>query len=196
MLININQIEIIIENLKNGEVCAIPTDTVYGLASIIEDRAIEKLFELKKRENKPIAVLAANIEQFNKVAKDVSEEAKILAEKFLPGALTMVLPKKEGLSDILTQGFDTVGVRIPDDEVTLKILEVVGPLAVTSANLSGEPPINDCHKLVEKFPGILVLEGEVKTFTPSTVVILGESVKVVREGPITISEIEAVLNEK
>jgi L-threonylcarbamoyladenylate synthase len=195
MIIKKNEIKLIIEELNKGNVCAIPTDTVYGVASIIEDGAIEKLFELKKREQKPIAVLAASIEQFYIVCSDVSDDAKLLIDAFLPGPLTLVLPKKEGLSDILTQGYKTVGVRIPNDETTLKILESVGPLAVTSANISGEEPINSVEELEQKFPEIHILEGKVKIFEPSTVVAIGDEITVLREGPITKKEIENILNK-
>lgn len=193
MIIKRENIEEIISELRAGNVCAIPTDTVYGVASIIEDEAVQKLFELKQREQKPIAVLAANVEQFHQVASVVSDDALKLAEAFLPGALTMIMPKKQGLSDILTQGYPSVGVRIPDDKTTLKILEEVGPLAVTSANISGEEPINDVGGLEQKFPHIMILEGEVKISIPSTVVAIDGGVKVLREGPISKEEIEKVL---
>ena len=196
VIISKNELDVIIEDLKQGNVVAIPTDTVYGVAAIINDQALVKLFELKQRENKPIAVLAYNLEQIKSVVNDISFEVATLVDQFLPGPLTLVLEKKEGLSDILTQGLSTVGVRIPNDSVTLQVLKEVGPLAVTSANLSGEVPINTPSELELKFPEIKILEGEVKFFEASTVLLVAEQLKILRKGPISLDQIKKALDYK
>ena len=124
------------------EVIVFQTDTVYGVGCLINSEVgVNKIYEIKKREKRnPLAVLCFNIEQ----VKDVVEKFEMgekYAEEFWPGALTLIYPKKAIIGDYITSGFKTVGVRIPRDDLALKILEKFGPMAVTSLNLSSEPPI-------------------------------------------------------
>jgi len=139
MEIRIN--EFLKKDLKD-EVVIFQTDTVYGLGCLISsEKGVERIYEIKKRDgNKPLAVLCANIEQVKSIVSDFELGRKI-GEKYWPGALTLIMPKKNIIGNFITSNFDTVAVRIPNDKIALSILEKNGPMAVTSLNLSTEPAI-------------------------------------------------------
>ncbi len=131
--------------IGDGHVVGIPTDTVYGLAiDPFNDHAVRRLFDLKGRPvGKPIGLLAASMPQAETIG-EFDSEARSLAEEFWPGGLTLILRPKVILSDWVGDSQrQTVGVRIPDHPVALDLLERSGPLAVTSANRSGEPEVFD-----------------------------------------------------
>jgi L-threonylcarbamoyladenylate synthase len=134
-------IEAAVEVLQGGEVIALPTDTVYGIgAHGFVAAAIEQLYEIKGRDRlKAIALLIASAEDVQRVAVRVPEIAWRLAERFWPGALTLVLPRAPAVLDVLTGGGDSVAVRMPDHAVALALIRALGaPLAATSANRSGQ----------------------------------------------------------
>lgn len=133
--------EILKKDLKD-EVLIFETDTVYGIGCLISsEKGVRRIYDIKERDGqKPLAVLCANIEQVKSVVNEFSLGIEY-GEKYWPGALTLVLPKKDIVGDFITSGFKTVGVRIPNDEIALQILEKFGPMAVTSLNLSTEPAI-------------------------------------------------------
>ena len=116
------------EILNNDGVVVLPTETVYGIGTnSLSDKGLNKLYELKNRPvNKPISVLISNKEMINKVAKNITERQWKVISKFFPGPLTIVLDKQDYLSDILTAGLNTIGVRMPDNEIALKLIELVG----------------------------------------------------------------------
>ena len=127
--------------IKDGGIVVFPTETVYGIGvDVLNNSAIEKLYNIKKRPHKkPISVLVSNFEMINKVAKEISEIEWKIIKNFFPGPLTIVLTKNESISDILTGGKETIGVRMPDNQIALKLIEYVGnPVATSSANISGE----------------------------------------------------------
>ena len=128
-------------NLKD-EVIIFETDTVYGIGCLIDSEiGIKRIYDIKKREDKkPLAVLCANVSQVEKLVKDFELNSK-MAKKYWPGALTLIFKKTSHVSDSITSGFDTVGVRIPNDKIALSILEKYGPMAVTSLNISSEPAL-------------------------------------------------------
>lgn len=169
-----------------------PTDTVYGLAaSAYSEEAIRKLFEVKVREQeRAIAVLIGSVEQLSLVTTGLSPEAVGLAEKYWPGALTLVVPRHPDMPAVLSP-LPTLGVRIPDHPVALALLKAAGPLAVTSANLSGEPNTTTAQEALAQLHGRvdLVLDGgRTPGGMPSTVVDLtGEKPVVLRQGPIEIA---------
>nr|WP_257008409.1 L-threonylcarbamoyladenylate synthase [Bacillus sp. FJAT-45350] len=128
--------------IKKGEVVAFPTETVYGLGgNALDDEAIEKIFLAKGRpSDNPLIVHVANSEQLEEFVEFIPDKAKNLMKEFWPGPLTIILPKKEGISNRVTAGLDTVAVRIPDHPVALALLEEANvPVAAPSANLSGKP---------------------------------------------------------
>jgi len=123
--------------LTNEELVAIPTETVYGLAgNIFSEKAIKKIFETKKRPSfNPLIVHISSINDLTKVVSYLPEKAKILAQHFWPGSMTLVLPKKETIPDLITAGKSTVGVRVPNHPVALELLQKLSfPLAAPSAN--------------------------------------------------------------
>ncbi len=129
-----------IQILNLDGLVAIPTETVYGLAgNIYSATAVKRIFDLKQRPSyNPLIVHIGSIEQLHDLVQDIPEKAKILADKFWPGPLTMVLKKKEIVPDTVTAGKDTVAVRIPNHPVTLELLQLLDfPLAAPSANLFG-----------------------------------------------------------
>jgi len=186
--------------LREGEVVAFPTDTVYGVgASAFVPFAVRQIFEIKQRPvDKALPVFIYQIDDLNLVARDVPNQAWRLLQTFWPGALTVVLRKNSALPDIVTGGQDTVAVRIPDHPVSLDLVIKFGrPLAVTSANRSGQPTPATAQgvakQLGEKLP--LVLDGgPSSTGQPSTIIDLsGTPPRVLREGPIRISELQEFL---
>ena len=170
--------------LRRGEVIGIPTDTVYGVASL--PSCSDRLFELKQRPPEvQVPVLVADPGDAGLLAQ-VTPIGAALIEGFWPGALTIVLP--------LLDGVGTVGLRCPDFDVVRTLCRTVGPLATTSANLHGQPPLTTADDLRETFPGLVVVDGGVCSGAPSTVVdATGDELVVLREGRVPWSSLRAVL---
>jgi L-threonylcarbamoyladenylate synthase len=186
--------------IREGEVVAFPTDTVYGVgANAFERYAVRQIFEIKQRpRDKSLPVFIYQIDDLNLVARDVPNQAWPLLQQFWPGALTVVLKKNAALPDDVTGGQDTVAVRIPDHPVCLDLVIRVGrPLAVTSANLSDQPTPATAQgvatALGENLP--LVLDGGPSPTTqPSTIINLTcTPPRVLREGPISGAELQTFL---
>ncbi len=186
--------------LREGDVVAFPTDTVYGVgANAFERFAVRQIFEIKQRPaDKSLPVFIYQIDDLNLVARDVPNQAWPLLQTFWPGALTVVLRKNSALPDIVTSGQDTVAVRIPDHFVSLDLVIKTGrPLAVTSANLSGQPTPTTAQgvaeQLGENLP--LVLDGgPSSTSQPSTIIDLScNPPRVLREGFINVPELQEFL---
>lgn len=184
MIINVK--ELLKMELKD-EVVVFQTDTVYGLGCLLEsEQGVKKIYDIKRRDgNKPLAVLCANIKQVESICQNF-DLALDIADKFWPGALTLVLPKKNIVGDYITSGFNTVGVRIPNDEIALSILEKFGPMAVTSLNLSSEPAIKKYSEAL-KYKDLVdyIVQGTDLTNISSTVYdVLNK--KILRQGKIII----------
>lgn len=186
--------------LNNDGVVVLPTETVYGIGTnFLSDKGLNKLYELKNRPiNKPISVLISNKEMINKVAKNITERQWKVISKFFPGPLTIVLDKQDYLSDILTAGLNTIGVRMPDNEIALKLIELVGvPLATSSANISGEPAFTNLSSIQEVFKDKIdyyIDGGNSKIGVASTVVrVTDDDVIILREGTISKEQIEEAL---
>jgi len=186
--------------LDGGGALVFPTDTVYGLATRAEDpQVIRQLFEIKGRaKDQAIAVLIGQAEDLALVADNPSIAAQRLAKTFWPGPLTLVVPRHPHYPDILSP-LPTIGVRIPDHPVALALLRRSGPLAVTSANLSGHENTCSAAEALAQLDGRvgLVLDGGVTPGgKPSTVVdTTGEEIKMLREGPIKQADLMRVLQE-
>lgn len=186
------------DTLCNGGLVAFPTDTVYGLASLPFDaRWVEQLYTAKGRSNeKAIAVLVGGLEQLKEVTSDMNEMAKSLAAHFWPGPLTLIVPRREDLPAVLSP-YPTIGVRMPDHPVALALLRRTGPLAVTSANRSGEPSPTTASEVRKQLSGRihLILDGgSTPGGVPSTVVdCTTPRPTILRQGPITLEALEAAL---
>ena len=186
-----------LEELERGAVVVVPTDTVYGLAALPENPdAVQWVFELKRRpDHKALPVLAAAPRALEPIVR-IDPAASTLAERFWPGPLTLVLPRAEGFDHDLGAGSaSTVAVRVPAHDVALSLLEKTGPLAVTSANVSGEPPASTIAEARAAFGDAIpvYLDGGTCSGGASTVVSLEEGVSVLRPGPISEDEIRATL---
>ncbi len=188
--------DLIVAALLRGDPVVLPTDTVYGLVAIASDvAAVSAIFEAKQR---PIDVLAAvlvrDMDQASTIV-EFSASTRRLAEEFWPGALTIVAPRRPDCR--LAVGDErTVGVRCPDDDLMRTLAGRVGPLAATSANVHGQPTPPTADEVAALFPKIsVVVDGGPRTGRASTVVdITGPEIVIVREGPISASEIAACLD--
>lgn len=189
-------------NYKKTDIIAFPTDTVYGIgAYIFNKEAIDKIYKTKHRpQNKPLAVLCKDKEQILKVAKTIPKQIEILIDHFMPGALTVILPKRDEVPNFVTSNLNTIGVRIPNHQLALKILETVGPLATTSANISGNTGLNDALAVIKELGeeiDIIIDGGKTDIQIPSTVVSIdNDTIKIIREGTISKDMIYQVLNNK
>lgn len=197
---NKSEIETIALELKNGKVIAFPTDTVYGVSVIYDDLvALENLKLAKGRpETKPIPTMVASLEQIRKIALVDNRALKVI-KSFMPGAITIILPKKDEVSDYITNGKKTIAIRMPNDEFILELIDKCGkPLLVSSANLSGGDnsfTTNDVlAQLDERIDGIV--EGTAGGKLASTIVDLtGDNIIILREGPISYEEIVKTLEK-
>lgn len=188
--------------LRAGKVIAFPTDTVYGIgADGFNERAIEQLFVVKERERgKAIPYLLADAKDLAKVARAVPHAAHLLAQKFWPGGLTLVVPAGARVPKILIAGGDTIAVRVPNHPTTRALIDSLGaPLAATSANISGgENPAN-AQDVFAQLNGRLPLildGGATRGNVPSTVVdVTTDLPKVLRVGVISAEEIQRALGK-
>ena len=179
------------EALDAGEVMIVPTDTVYGLAAR-PDRtgAMKEIFVLKGRPaDKALPILGDSLGALLSVA-NFSADAVKLAERFWPGPLTLVLARAGSFTyDLGGPNDGTVAVRVPDHDLARSLLEATGPLAVTSANRSGDRPAETGTDAALLFPELLLLDGGLCNGAPSTVVDFGDIPQIVRQGPVTASDL-------
>jgi L-threonylcarbamoyladenylate synthase len=184
-------IEAAVAAIRAGKVVGLPTDTVYGIgADPLNVVAVELLFELKGRpEHKPVGLLVATVEQARRIG-EIDDVAASLAERYWPGALTLVVTPKVVLADWVGDSrLRTVGVRVPDHPVARELLAETGPLAVTSANQSGgEEAMSDSEARAIFGDRVAVyLEGTSPGGEASTVVdVTGAEVNVLRQGPVRL----------
>lgn len=192
-------IQAVVKQLKQKKVIAFPTDTVYGLGVIYDEEALAALKYSKGRpENKPIPTMVGSLAQMEEIAV-LNEEAKKLAAAFMPGAFTMILKKKDSVADFVTNGMETIGIRMPQDDFVLELLRQVGsPMLVTSANLSGEATglvdVQVLSQLDGRIDGIVL--GKAGGKVASTIVdMTSGKLKILREGPISKAMLEAALKK-
>jgi len=183
-----------VEMLTSGNVVAFPTDTVYGVGALaLDENAVGTLYDVKERRmEKAIPLLIAGFDQLERVSAGVTTMVEKLARRFWPGALTIVVSRHPSIPDIVTP-YPTVGVRVPDYAPVQKLLRLTGPLAVTSANISGQGSPSTALGVAAQLGGriALILDGGVTPGgTPSTVVdCTKEEPVILREGPISMEKI-------
>jgi L-threonylcarbamoyladenylate synthase len=188
------------ELLKDKQLVAIPTETVYGLAAnAFDEDAINQIFEMKGRPHfNPLIVHIHDLKQLDILATDIPETAMKLAKAFWPGSLTLILPKQASVLDVITSGKTTVGVRIPNHPMTLELLKGLPfPLAAPSANpftrVSPTSAAHVAHYFGGRIPAILD-GGPCQVGLESTIVGFdGEKPIVYRKGGISIESLEAVV---
>lgn len=196
---DLRRIESAVNCIKSGGIIAVPTDTVYGIgADPFNIEAVQKLYTVKGRpEEKPIPLVLGSTEDVERVAQNLPGFFYHLIDKFWPGGLTIIVEAK-GLLPQLTAGGNTVGLRIPDQPLLLRILqEFGGPLAITSANLSGTPAATSPSEFGEELSSRLdyiVDDGKTSGSIPSTVYDISISPPVVhRQGVISDETLEKEL---
>lgn len=181
--------------LRKQAVGAIPTETFYGLATDpFSDKALEKLFLLKNRpQHKPILLLIEEREQLYFLVEEIPPIAEKLIEKFWPGPLTIVFPAKKNLSDYLTAGTGTIGIRLSSSPVVKAIIQAFGkPVTGTSANLSEKSPCTSPEEVIQQLPGLdfIVDYGYLEATSPSTVVsVVNNQLSLIRAGAIPFKNI-------
>ncbi len=188
------------EILRNGDIVAIPTETVYGLAGDASNAdAIKKIFTAKGRpQDNPLIVHISNMDMLNKVVSQVSQDAMKLANAFWPGPLTIIMPKSKYICDETCAGLDSVGVRMPSNEIARKIIEISQiPFAAPSANISGRPSPTTAEDVFADMNGkisLIIDGGECSAGVESTVVsCLNDTPIILRPGVITKEQMELVL---
>ncbi|TCI70531.1 MULTISPECIES: L-threonylcarbamoyladenylate synthase [unclassified Exiguobacterium] len=186
--------------LKMGEVIAIPTETVYGLAGdATNDIAIRKIFEAKGRpSDNPLIVHVATVEQAEHFAQAIPPVAKRLMEAFWPGALTIILPSNGRASSLVTAGLDSIGLRMPDHPAALELIRTSGlGLAAPSANRSGRPSPTSAQHVADDLTGRIagIMDGGPTGIGVESTVIdcTTEPVTILRPGGVTKEAIEAVI---
>ena len=191
------------ELLQKGELVALPTETVYGIAADARNgAAVEKIFKAKGRpQDNPLIVHICGMQMLDGIVSEVPARAQKLAAAFWPGPLTMVMPKGSEVSPVTCAGLDTVGVRMPSHPVVQAVIRQSGvAFAAPSANLSGKPsPTNAADTLADmdgRLP--LILDGgESAVGVESTVLsVVGEKPMLLRPGYITKEQLESVLGEE
>lgn len=197
-------VEIAADRIRSGEVVLYPTDTLYGLgADALSDEAVAKIYAIKGREEgKPIHAIVADLDMVARYG-EVDEVARILAKRFLPGPLTLILKKKTGIETGIGKGIDTIGIRIPDNNFCKELVDRFGgPITTTSANPSGIMPARTVAAILDQFEdradmiALSIDAGELPARAPSTVVDLsGERPVILREGAIPSSDIWEALVE-
>jgi L-threonylcarbamoyladenylate synthase len=191
--------------LGRSENVVIPTDTVYGIAADAFSQAgVQKLLETKGRDRTaPPPVLIPRVETMSALATDLPLVANQLAAAFWPGALTMVLRAQSTLDWDLGETRGTVALRVPDHKITLALLEDVGPLAVSSANLTGQPAALTAQQAADYFGDKVPVyldsgespKGEASTILDLSQVRAGEPIRVLRQGAISLDQIRAVIGD-
>lgn len=192
-------IQTALEILQNGGLVAFPTDTVYGVGALAFDgKAVESIYTAKQRPiEKAIPVLIADAADMEKVGMNIPDFANQLAARFFPGPLTCLIPKQPTLPESVS-ATETVGVRVPDHEVARTLLRAAGPMAVTSANISGQPSPSTAQEVFAQLGGRIALiidGGKTPGGVPSTLVdCTGNDLKILRDGPISLEEIRQKLS--
>jgi L-threonylcarbamoyladenylate synthase len=186
--------------IANGGVIAFRTDTFYGLgANPLNSNAVVRIKKLKDREgSQPILLLIGDPSDVDHLIVEKSEDFELVARSFWPGPLTIIGRAASKLSDELTAGTGTVGVRLPNDEEVRVLVRVCGgALTATSANLSGDPPARSAEQVADYFPtgiDLIIDGGEVVATEPSTVLDLSKpEPRVIREGAVSQKTLEGVL---
>ena len=191
------------EILQKGGLVAFPTETVYSLgADALDPAAVQKIYLAKGRpSDNPIIVHISDIEMLNMLTPVKPEDVEVLTEKFWPGPLTVILPKKPQVPDVATGGLATVAVRMPDDPIAMRFIGLSGrPVAAPSANISGRPSPTKGEHVIRDLSGkvdVIIKGGDCKVGIESTVLDLTGPVPVIlRPGVITAEQLSEALNKK
>ena len=199
---NTEELKIVCNLIKNGELVIFPTETVYGIgANALDSNAVNKIFIAKGRpSDNPLIVHIANKSDIDKIAKDITKMEKKLINSFMPGPFTIILKRKECVPNNVSAGLDTVAVRMPDNIIAKAIITYSGvPIAAPSANISGRPSgssVDDIRKELEGKVSAIVDGGKSNIGLESTVVKVVDEVPVIlRPGKVTPEQIEKTVGK-
>lgn len=201
LMLTANDTDIAAQIIKNGGLVAMPTETVYGLsADALNGKAVEKIFKAKGRPmDNPLIVHIASIDDIYKLVSDFPQKAQILAEKFWPGALTIILPKSDIIPDEVSAGLSTVAIRFPSNPIAHKLIKKSSPLAAPSANLSGSPSPTNAKHVYDDMNGridAIIDGGECEVGVESTVITLATNPpRLLRPGGITLEQLQNAIGE-
>ena len=195
-----NDIEKLAEILKNDGVISVPTDTVYGLCARMDSKkAHNRLVSTKKRpSNKPFPVMCADENQIKTIAI-VDNKAQKLINAFMPGPITLILKKRKEVPDYVSNGLDTIAIRMATSKTLEELIRKVGcPIFMSSANQSGEPTCTNLEEIEKACPNLDgMLDGQVSFGMASTIIdCTYENVKILREGPISEEQIKKALKNE
>ena len=193
-----NQLNELAEILKNDGVISVPTDTVYGVcARICSKKAHDNLVKAKNRPHgKLFPVMCADENQIKSIAI-VNDKAELLIRKFMPGPITLVLPKQPNLPEYVNNGQDTIAIRMATSKPVEELIRKTGcPIFMSSANQSGEPTCTSLDEIEKACPTLDgMMEGEVSFGRGSTIVdCTSDNIKILREGPILLEQILEAIN--
>lgn len=192
-----NQMNEICDVIQKGGIVAFPTETVYGVGIHFNDEeALERLMEAKNRDySKAITLMVADKKDISQYAY-ISPQAQKMIDQFMPGMITLIFKKKESVRDSMTNRKSTIGIRIPDSDFVLSLLKKVGPMLVTSANLSQHSNTTSTQEVLNQLDGRidLVVDGKTSDNIASTVVdVSQDEIKILRAGKITKEQIEEAI---
>lgn len=193
---NYNITNYCVEELKKGNIGIFPTDTVYGIGcDALNINAIKKLYDAKNRNlNKPICILVSSIDMAKKFIKEANSIEEKLMRNFWPGSLTIVFNKSNIVPDLLTANLNTIGIRIPNNNLCLNIIDnFENPIAMSSANISDNLPDTDLNSLLIDFNNkvnFIINNKEQNNNIASTIVrVENNEIRILREGSITKEDI-------
>ena len=177
----------LIDNIEQGNLVIVPTDTVYGIsADACNTDAIKKVFIAKKREEKPLIVMVSSIEMLKKYVKNINELKQKLIDKYWPNTLTILFEKSDNLSDLVTCGSPLVGIRMPDNKLLLDLMNKINkPIISTSANISGSSVITNTNLIdpeLKKHISYIYDDGEKTDIASTLVKVEDNKIKILREG--------------
>ena len=187
--------------LKAGKLAAFPTETVYGVgACMTHEKAVLEIYKIKGRPpEKPLSVLIASPADMEQMAVNVPKTAFLLAKHFWPGPMTLILEKNPAISDSVTAGKKTIGLRVPAHPVPLELVKIAGPLACPSANLSGDTDSKTAADVLAQLNGkidILIDGGPTVLQTPSTIIDLTTTPpKILRKGSLSTDSVRNCIGE-
>lgn len=181
-------IEKLIEEIEKGNLIITPTDTVYGIsADATNIEAIKKVFEAKKRENKPLLILVSSIDMLKEYVSEINEVQEKLMN-YWPDKLTILFKKNDKVNDLITCGSEYIGIRIPDNKLLLYIInKIKKPLISTSANISGEPVITNTTLIndeLKKYISYILDDGEKPNVSSTLLKVDNNKIIFLREGEI------------
>lgn len=189
------------EELKKGKITAFPTDTVYGMGVAVDlDSAIKKVYKVKNRPfSSPVIILIGNKEKLSEIAEVKTEKVKLLINNFWPGGLTLILKKKAVVSNLISSGGETVGIRMPDNQIAINLInEAGGALATPSANKSGQLSPTCSSHVLDAFNDeeidYIIEGGKTHRGIESTILDLTrETPTILRNGVISKQQIEEII---